>query len=139
MPSKTALAACSSGRRAGWAVRRFELPVLNEVPGVVLCSRAQGEGPFLYIKSSQVLTPQSCKGQDACANKEGGMPAKDFARSLPLRTSRRLGSAPVWLVCTQRGPKRGLVPNVVLCLCEAKGARRVSGTQRSLIDIMLPY
>jgi hypothetical protein len=61
------------------------------------------------FKSSQVLTPHSCKRQGACANKEGGMPTKDFARSLPLQTSRRLGTAPVRLACTQRGPKRGLV------------------------------
>ncbi len=65
------------------------------------------------VKSSQVLTPQSCKGQGACANKEGGMPTKKIARSLSLRTSLRLGSAPVRLACTQRGPERGLV---LVCL-----------------------
>ena len=37
------------------------------------------------------------------------MSTKEFARSLPLRTSRRLGSAPVRLACTQRDPKRGFV------------------------------
>ena len=40
---------------------------------------------------------------------EGGMPTQDFARSLPFWTSLRLGSAPVRLACTQRGPRRGLV------------------------------
>jgi hypothetical protein len=49
----------------------------------------------------------------ACAtsnlNKKGNMRTKDFARSLPPRTSRRLGSAPARLACTQRGPKRSLV------------------------------
>jgi hypothetical protein len=62
--------------------------------------------------SSETPLMQRCKGQGTCEYKEGregGMPTKDFARSLSLRTSRRLGSAPVRLACTQRGPKRGLV------------------------------
>ncbi len=46
------------------------------------------------------------------------MPTNDFARSLSLRTSRRLGSAPVRLACTQRGSKHGLV---LLC----SGRRRI--------------
>jgi hypothetical protein len=37
------------------------------------------------------------------------IPTKVFARRLSLRTSRRLGSAPVRLACTQRGPRRCLV------------------------------
>jgi hypothetical protein len=34
MPTKKSLAACPSGRRAGWAVRWFDSLVLNEVPVV---------------------------------------------------------------------------------------------------------
>ncbi len=45
----TSLAACPSGRRAGWAVRWFDSYVLNEVPDVVLCLCAKGEGAFLRI------------------------------------------------------------------------------------------
>ena len=37
------------------------------------------------------------------------MPTNVCARRLFLRTSRRLGSAPVRLACSQRVPKRGLV------------------------------
>ncbi len=33
---KFSLAACPSGRRAGWAVRRFGSLVLSEIPGVFL-------------------------------------------------------------------------------------------------------
>jgi hypothetical protein len=43
------LIVCSSGRRAGWAVSRFDSLVLSEVPGVVSCSCAQGKGTFLHI------------------------------------------------------------------------------------------
>ncbi len=50
-----ALAACSSGRRAGWAVRRFGLLVLSEVPGLVLCLCAQGEGAFVHIARYEAL------------------------------------------------------------------------------------
>jgi hypothetical protein len=38
-----------SGRRAVWAVRRFDSVVLSEVPGVVLCLCFQGDGAFLSI------------------------------------------------------------------------------------------
>jgi hypothetical protein len=48
-PEYISLAACPSGRRAGWAVRRFDWLVFNEVPDVVLCLCAQGEGKFLRI------------------------------------------------------------------------------------------
>ncbi len=48
-PHNISLASCSSGRRFGWAVRRFNSLVLNEVPDVVLCVCAQGEGAFLRI------------------------------------------------------------------------------------------
>ena len=43
------LAACPSGRRTGRAVRRFDSLVLSEVPDLVLCLCAQGEGAFLRI------------------------------------------------------------------------------------------
>jgi hypothetical protein len=52
------LAACPSGRRDGWAVRRFDSLVLNEVPDVALCLCAQGEGAFLRI------APQRCKSKE---------------------------------------------------------------------------
>ena len=54
-PSTFALAACSSGRRAAWAVRRFDSLVLSEVPGVVLCLCAQGEGTFVHIARYEAL------------------------------------------------------------------------------------
>jgi hypothetical protein len=38
-----------SGRRAGWAVRLFDSPVFSEVPNVVLCLCAQGEGAFFRM------------------------------------------------------------------------------------------
>ena len=45
------------------------------------------------------------------------MPTTVFARRLSLRTSHRLGSAPIRPACTQRGP------DVVLCLCaQGEGA-----------------
>ncbi len=56
---KFLLAACPSGRRAGWAVHRFDLLVLSEVPGVVLCLSAQGDGAFLRIGT--VVPPPSAK------------------------------------------------------------------------------
>ncbi len=43
------LASCPSGRRSDWAVRRFDLLVLSEVPDVALSLCAQGEGAFLRI------------------------------------------------------------------------------------------
>ncbi len=49
MPTKNSLAACPSGRHAGWAVRRFHSLVLSEVPNAVLCLCAQGEGAFIRI------------------------------------------------------------------------------------------
>ncbi len=49
MPRNISLASCPSGRRTGWVVRRFDSLVLNEVPDVVLCLCAQGEGAFLRI------------------------------------------------------------------------------------------
>ncbi len=48
-PHNISLESCTSGRRSGWAVRRFDSLVLNEVPDVVLCLCAQGEGKFLRI------------------------------------------------------------------------------------------
>ena len=48
-PHDISLASCPSGRRAGWAVRRFDSLVLSEVPNVVLCLCSQGEGAFLRI------------------------------------------------------------------------------------------
>ena len=61
-------------------------------------------------KSSQVLTPQSCKEQGARIKKGGGMPCMIF-RSLPVPPDvapvgqlRRFDS-----LVTQRGPRRGLV------------------------------
>jgi hypothetical protein len=57
-PQYTSLAACPSGRRAGWSVRRFDLLVLSEAPDVVLCLSAQGEGALLRI-SSQCYKPTS--------------------------------------------------------------------------------
>jgi hypothetical protein len=55
MPTYVALAACSSGRRAIWAVRRFDPLMLSEVPGVVLCLHAQGVGIFLHISRYKAL------------------------------------------------------------------------------------
>ncbi len=49
MPRIIFLKSCPSERRSGWAVRRFDSLVLNEVPGVVWCLCAQGEGAFLRI------------------------------------------------------------------------------------------
>jgi hypothetical protein len=49
MPTKVLLAACTSGRRAGWEMRRFDSLVLSEIPDVVLCLCAQGDGAFLRI------------------------------------------------------------------------------------------
>ncbi len=43
------LAAHSIGRRAGWAVPRFDSLDFSEVPGVVLYSCVLGEGTFLHI------------------------------------------------------------------------------------------
>ena len=43
-PHDISLASCPSGRRSGWAVRRFDSLVLSEVPDVILCLCAQGEG-----------------------------------------------------------------------------------------------
>jgi hypothetical protein len=65
-PHNVSLASCPSGRRSGWAVRRFDLLVLNEVPDVVLCLCAQGEGAFLRI------APQRYKSKEP--------PAKGFPR-----------------------------------------------------------
>ena len=48
-PHNILLASCPSGRRSGSAVRRFDSLVLSEVPDVVLCLCAQGEGAFLRI------------------------------------------------------------------------------------------
>jgi hypothetical protein len=48
-PHNISLASCPSGRRSGWTVRRFDSLVLSEVPDVVLCLCAQGEGAFLCI------------------------------------------------------------------------------------------
>ena len=48
-PQYISLAACPSGRRAGWAVRRFDSLVLSEVPDVALRLCAQGDGAFLHI------------------------------------------------------------------------------------------
>ncbi len=48
-PHNISLASCPSGRRSGWAVRRFDSLVLNEVPDVALGLCAQGEGAFLRI------------------------------------------------------------------------------------------
>jgi hypothetical protein len=41
-PHYISLASCPSGRRSGWAERRFDSLVLSEVPDVVLCLCAQG-------------------------------------------------------------------------------------------------
>ncbi len=48
-PHNISLASCPSGRHSGWAVRRFDSLVLSEVPDVVLCLSAQGEGAFFRI------------------------------------------------------------------------------------------
>ncbi len=58
-PHNTSLASCPSGRRSGWAVRRFNSLVLNEVPDVVLCLCAQGEGAFLRIAPQRCTNPKS--------------------------------------------------------------------------------
>ena len=57
------LASCDSGRRSGWAVRRFDSLVLSKVPDVVLCLRAQGEGGFLRI------APQRYKSKEPPAKR----------------------------------------------------------------------
>jgi hypothetical protein len=61
------------------------------------------------LKSRQVLTPQLCKRQGACAHKEGGMSTKRFCSQLASPDV-----APVRLACTQRGPKRGHYSNLFL-------------------------
>ncbi len=48
-PHNILLASCPSGRRSGSVVRRFDSLALSEVPDVVLCLFAQGEGAFLRI------------------------------------------------------------------------------------------
>jgi hypothetical protein len=63
------LAACSSGRRAGWAVRRFDSLVLSEVPGVVLGMCAQGEGTFLHIARYEALLAPRIGAQPLLANR----------------------------------------------------------------------
>ena len=50
-PQKNSLAACPSGRRAGWAVRLFDSLVLSEIPNAVLClcadwAKRPTPGPF---------------------------------------------------------------------------------------------
>ncbi len=67
-PQYISLAACPSGRRAGWAMRWFDWLVLNEVPDLVLCLCAQGEGAFLRI------APQRYKSKER--------PAKEHRWSL---------------------------------------------------------
>ena len=62
-PLNTSLAACPSGRRSGWAVRRFDSLVLSEVPDVVSCLCAQGEGAFLRI------APQRYKSKEPPAKR----------------------------------------------------------------------
>ncbi len=71
------------------------------------------------IKSSQVLTPQSCTGQSARIKERGGMPTTVYTRRLFLRTSRRLRSAPVRRACIQRRPRR---VHVLVC----QGRRHIS-------------
>ncbi len=68
-PHTFALDACSSGRRAGWAVRRFDSLVLSEVAGVVLCLCAQGEGTFLHIARYEALQAPRIRAQPFLANR----------------------------------------------------------------------
>jgi hypothetical protein len=56
-PDNISLASCPSGRRSGWAVRRFDSLVLNKVADVVLCLCAQGEGAFLRIAPQRYRSP----------------------------------------------------------------------------------
>jgi hypothetical protein len=65
-PKNISLAAGPSGRCAGWAVRRFDSLVVSEVPDVVLCLCAQGEGAFLRI------APQRYKAKEPPAKGHRG-------------------------------------------------------------------
>jgi hypothetical protein len=64
-----ALAACSSGRRAGWAVHRFDSLVLSEVPGVVWCLCAQEEGTSIHISLYEALLAPRIGAQPFLANR----------------------------------------------------------------------
>ncbi len=55
-------------RRAGWAGRRFDSPALSEVPGVVLCLCAKGEGTFLHIARYEGLLAPRIGAQLFLAN-----------------------------------------------------------------------
>jgi hypothetical protein len=69
-------------------------------------------------KSSQVLTPQSCKEQGARIKKGGGMPRMIF-RSLPVPPD----VAPVGQCAGSTRLLLSEVPDVVLCLCaQGEGA-----------------
>jgi hypothetical protein len=64
-----ALAASSSGRRAGWAVRRFDSLVLSENPGVVLCLCVRRKGTFLHIARYKALLAPRIGAQLFLANR----------------------------------------------------------------------
>ncbi len=68
-PHTPALAACSSGRRAGWAVRWFDPLILSDVPGVVLCLYAQEEGAFHHIARYEALLAPRIRAQPFLANR----------------------------------------------------------------------
>jgi hypothetical protein len=54
-PNKFSLVASPSGRRAGWAVRRFDSLVRSEVPDVFLFLCAHGEHTFLQTARYKAL------------------------------------------------------------------------------------
>jgi hypothetical protein len=68
-PHTFAIAACPSGRRAGWAVRRFDSLVLSEVPGVVLYLCAQVEGTFHHNARYEALLAPRIGAQPLLANR----------------------------------------------------------------------
>ncbi len=61
-------AACSSERRAGWALSRFNSPVLGEVPGVVFCAQGEEEGICLHISRYGALLAPRIGAQPFLAN-----------------------------------------------------------------------
>ena len=84
-PQKISLAACPSGRRAGWAVRRFDSLVLSEVPNVLLCLCAQGEGAFLRIASQRYKSNEpAAKGHSgpSTVSESFGKPKHLLAREI---------------------------------------------------------
>ncbi len=80
---KIYFAACPSGRRAGWAIRRYDSLVLSDVPNAALCLRAQGDGAFLRIASQRYKpTSPPLRGTVVLARSENHWGARKFSREI---------------------------------------------------------